>query len=112
MNELLITISEFSNLSGLSRKALLIYEEMGLLLPKTRSEKNYRKYSKSQISTANEITALKGLGFSLEEIKRIFILKGGEKESIKGLVLYATPIVSPGKYNFVDFNNELLKPNG
>ena len=82
MNELLITISEFAKLTGLSRKALLIYEDIGLLLPKSRTDKNYRKYNPSQATTANEITTLKGLGFSLEEIKRIFILKGGEKESI------------------------------
>jgi len=87
MNDKLITISEFSKLTNLSRKALLIYEEQGLLVPKTRSNKNYRKYCKTQKNIADEILTLKGLGFSLDEIKRIFVLKGGETQSIKSMLL-------------------------
>ena len=41
-------ISEFSKISGLSIKALRLYEERGLLIPKRNSENSYRIYSSAE----------------------------------------------------------------
>ena len=106
------SFSEFSKLTNLSRKALLIYEELGLLVPKTRSEKNYRKYCISQKKIADEISILKGLGFSLEDIKRIFVLKGGKTKSIKSMLLIQKErIINKIKRDKEQLNNlnELIK---
>ena len=44
------------------------YDEIGLLVPEeTDPWTGYRRYAAAQLMTANRITALRGLGFSLAE---------------------------------------------
>lgn len=60
-------VKEFSKITGLSPKALKLYEELLLLHPQ-RSEKNYRLYSDSDIARCSQILELKEAGLSLKEI--------------------------------------------
>lgn len=65
-----LKISEFSKLSGISRKLLIFYDNQGLLQPYFIDEKNgYRYYSYRQIDTASVIVSLREAGMSLAEIK-------------------------------------------
>ena len=65
-------IGDFSKLSQVSVKTLRYYDEMDLLRPAEVDRwTGYRYYSAAQLPRLNRILALKDLGFSLEEIKRL-----------------------------------------
>lgn len=61
-------IGEFARLGGVSVRALHHYDDLGLLRPAAISEGGYRLYTPVQLATLRRITALKGLGYRLEEI--------------------------------------------
>ncbi len=63
---------EFSRLTNLSRKALLLYEKRELLKPHYIDESNgYRFYSSEEVERALRISFLKNFGLSLNEIENI-----------------------------------------
>lgn len=68
--EHLLKISEFSVLSGIKRKNLIFYNEIGLLCPEQVGENGYRFYSHRQLETVTVISALQEVGMPLREIKR------------------------------------------
>lgn len=73
MDEGLLLINDFSKLTGLSRKALYLYDEQNLLSPAfVHSETDYRYYHQNQLLTAKRIRLLKQAGFGLKEIKQVF----------------------------------------
>ena len=58
---------------GISRKAIRNYEEKGLL-DKTKNrnpDNNYREYDDEDIDTIRFIKILNGIGYSLDDIKRL-----------------------------------------
>ncbi|MBE0527655.1 MAG: MerR family transcriptional regulator, partial [Thermoleophilia bacterium] len=64
-----LKIGEFSALGRVSVRMLRHYEKLGLLLPReTDTWTSYRYYTLDQLPRLNRIIALKGLGFSLEEV--------------------------------------------
>lgn len=65
----LLTVSEFAELSGITRSNLLYYDEIGLLKPDYRAENNYRLYSPRQLELINAILLLRGMGLSLDAVK-------------------------------------------
>ncbi len=66
----LVPSGRFAQLARLSRKALRIYAEMGLLRPAhINPDTNYRYYSLSQLEDAHRINKLRDLGMSLEHIQ-------------------------------------------
>jgi DNA-binding transcriptional MerR regulator/effector-binding domain-containing protein len=68
----MLRIGEFSELSSISISMLRNYDKIGLLVPRsTEQASGYRYYDKAQLVQANEILALKSMGFGLEEIKGI-----------------------------------------
>src|SRR5512143_3025631 len=69
----MIRIGDFSKLSRVSIKTLRFYDEMGLLKPiEVDRFTGYRYYEFDQLPRLYRILALKDLGFSLEEIGRLF----------------------------------------
>jgi DNA-binding transcriptional MerR regulator len=68
----MLTIGEFSKITGLTVKTLRFYHEAGVLVPSYVDEDTgYRYYAETRIETARIITQLRGLDFSLEEIVEI-----------------------------------------
>lgn len=67
----LISISDFSRLSGIKRKNLIFYDECGLLPPARVGSNGYRYYSSDQLSTVYIIRAFREMGFALKDIKDI-----------------------------------------
>lgn len=55
---------------NITPKALIVYEEYGILNPK-RDSNNYRNYSKDDLLKLREVILLKKLGFSLKDIKTL-----------------------------------------
>lgn len=76
-----MTTGEVAKVSGVSQKALRIYDEKGLLRPVGYSEGNYKLYDKSSLMVLEKIIALKHVGFSLEEIKNS--LENSDQDSIE-----------------------------
>ena len=75
MPKKLLKISEFAELSGISRKLLIFYDNNGILHPQVIGKENgYRYYSYRQIDTANVIVSLREAGMSLDSIREY--LKG------------------------------------
>lgn len=68
MNKLL-KISEFARMSGIKRKSLIFYDEIGLLSPEYRQDNGYRYYTHHQVETVSVITSLREIGMPLNEIK-------------------------------------------
>ncbi len=60
---------EFCRLTGLTRKALLVYEEKGLLTPdRTDPDTGYRFYEMESINRGAKISFLRSLSFSIIDI--------------------------------------------
>lgn len=64
-----LTISEFSRISEVKRKALIFYDNTGVFSPKYTAHNGYRYYSHDQIYVIAVINVLKELGMPLSEIK-------------------------------------------
>ena len=65
-------IEQVAARTGLTKRTLRYYEEIGLLPPPTRTEGNYRLYSEADIVQLERIKRLRDLlGFSLAEIREI-----------------------------------------
>ena len=66
------SIGEFSKINRITPKTLRHYDRIGLIAPAATDEwTGYRYYSADQLPAIRQILALKDLGFSLEEIRRI-----------------------------------------
>lgn len=68
----LYRIGLFAQMNHVSVKALRFYEEQGLLIPRSIDEETgYRYYTLSQMEKLHRILALKEVGFTLEDIKKL-----------------------------------------
>lgn len=64
-----MTISQFSERTGLRPKLLRYYEEAGLIVPEMRSANGYRQYAESQIETAQLVNSLRQADVSMSHIR-------------------------------------------
>lgn len=64
----MITVGKAAKMFGLSRTALLYYDDIGLLKPSMRTEKGYRVYSDGDIERLRQIISLRDAGVPLSEI--------------------------------------------
>ncbi|PZW36103.1 DNA-binding transcriptional MerR regulator [Thermosporothrix hazakensis] len=66
------SIEDVARITGLTKRTLRYYEEVGLLPPTDRTESNYRLYSSHDITRLEQIKKLRDLlGFSLAEIREL-----------------------------------------
>ena len=75
----LLSIREFSKLTGVPQSTLRYYDEIGLLPPETRGENNYRYYTPYQFILLNFINVLVDLGVPLATIKEMNTERTPEK---------------------------------
>ena len=76
MSDVLMRIGEIAAFFGVSVKAMRVYEKMGVLQPvKVDDKTGYRYYSADQVKQLDALLELRGLGFSLAEIKGL--IEGG-----------------------------------
>ena len=77
----MFSIGEFSKATSLTIKTLRYYHNLGLLLPSKIDEyTGYRYYSEQSFDRVNIINALKGMGFTLYEVKSIISYCENEKD--------------------------------
>jgi DNA-binding transcriptional MerR regulator len=63
-----LRVGEVASATGLTVRTLHHYDEIGLLVPSERSGAGYRLYSAGDVRRLYRILALRGMGFSLDEI--------------------------------------------
>jgi DNA-binding transcriptional MerR regulator len=80
----LLSISKFSELTGICRSTLIYYDEIDLFKPMSRGENNYRYYSHRQIITVNLINVMRDLDIPVKVIKALAYDRTPEK--IHGLL--------------------------
>jgi DNA-binding transcriptional MerR regulator len=68
--EVLLTAYECARRSGLSIRALRLYERHGLISPR-RTSKQWRLYGTDELTRLNEIIALKSIGLRLRDIAQL-----------------------------------------
>src|SRR6516164_1556393 len=82
----MFSIGEFARLGGVSVRTLRHYDEIGLLRPTTVDPNTgYRGYSAQQLGQLNRIIALKELGLSLTQARRL--LDGITLEELQGMLM-------------------------
>ncbi len=82
----MIKIGEFSKLVQVPVPTLRYYDQVGLLKPvEVDRFTGYRYYSASQLPRLHRILALKGLGFSLEQIG-VVLAEGLTPEQMRGML--------------------------
>ncbi len=82
----MFSIGEFARLGGVSVRTLRHYDEIGLLRPATvDADTGYRGYSAAQLGQINRIMALKELGLSLAQVRRL--LDGVTLGELRGMLL-------------------------
>lgn len=68
-DESLFQIGEVAKILGVTRKAILVYEDMGLVLPAHKDEESgYRYYSADNMTQIRAIRSLQSIGLSLKEV--------------------------------------------
>jgi DNA-binding transcriptional MerR regulator len=66
---------EIAKICGCSPDTIRHYERLGLIHKPLRSENRYRKYSKETIHRVKQIQAALRIGFSLQELSKIFQIR-------------------------------------
>jgi DNA-binding transcriptional MerR regulator len=78
------SIGELSKITGLTVKTLRFYHEQGLLVPSCIDEETrYRYYAPAKVEAARAITFLRGLDFSIGEIRDILTQVEGESDLLE-----------------------------
>ena len=75
-------IGEFAKKSGVTVKTLLHYDKIGLLKPSEKTEAGYRIYCEDDLLKLQQITTLKFIGLSLNEISHILHESGENLENM------------------------------
>lgn len=70
-----LLIGEVATRSGASRKALRLYEHVGILARPRRTPAGYRVYGRDVLALLAFVRQAQRLGFSLDEIKEIVSIK-------------------------------------
>ena len=72
-DETLFQIGEVTKIMGVTRKTLLVFEDMGLLAPAVKDEESgYRYYSADNMTQIRAIRSLQSLGLSLKEVAEYY----------------------------------------
>ena len=77
MDEQLLTVGQAARATGLSPKAIRLYEAKGLLPTAERTETGYRLFVDEDLATLRFIRQAKTLGLRLDEIGDILDLRRG-----------------------------------
>lgn len=102
----LYTIEQIATRTGLTKRTLRYYEEVGLLPPTGRTEGNYRLYSEDDIQRLERIKELRDLlGFSLADIRALLEAED-ERGQIK--VAYRQETEAAAKVAQLGRSDELL----
>jgi len=101
------TIEQVAVQTGLTKRTLRYYEEVGLLPPTGRTEGNYRRYTQDDIQYLERIKNLRNLlGFSLTDIRAILEAED-ERHQIKAA--YRQETEASNKIAQLDHADEIIQ---
>lgn len=101
------TIEQVSTRTGLTKRTLRYYEEVGLLPPAERTEGNYRRYNEDDLQRIDRIKELRDLlGFSLTDIRQLLNTED-ERGQIKAA--YQQETDASGKLVQLDRSDDLIR---
>jgi PPM family protein phosphatase len=84
----MLTIGDFARATGLTAKALRLYDELGLLAPAEVDERTgYRRYTADQVEPARLVARLRGVGVPLPRIALI-VGAGSSDAAVAELLSY------------------------
>lgn len=72
-----LTIGQAAQATGLTRKAIRVYEAKGLLPPAERSHTGYRLYSQADLELLGFIRRARTLGLHLDDIRDVLAIRNG-----------------------------------
>ncbi len=109
-----IPISKFSLMTRLTQKALRLYDQKGILVPRKKNGlTGYRYYTVSQIETGLKIKSLSLLGFSLDQIAEFLnASKEKDEEKIQMLIQKRIEEIKREKQRLAINEDFLLKDKG
>lgn len=100
-------IEHVAQRTGMTKRTLRYYEEVGLLLPADRTEGNYRRYTESDVQRLERIKELRDLlGFSLADIRTLLAAED-ERDHLK--VAYQQETTVTAKLAQLDHSDELIR---
>ncbi|QFR38864.1 MerR family transcriptional regulator [Candidatus Gracilibacteria bacterium 28_42_T64] len=122
-------IGEISNITGVTRDAIRLYEKMGLIKSQKSNQfsNNYREYDERCLERVKAIVNMKDIGIKLKEAKIIFdAMSGGTfdakfranfveskleeiEEKIENLQKFKTTILDMGKIDCAGENAEIIE---
>lgn len=88
MNTTHYTIGVVAKRYGITAVTLRHYQKIGLLQPTFRKDNGYRVYTEEDLTRLHFILNTKNAGFTLEEIKSLFLMvdNGEPNKSVKNLI--------------------------
>lgn len=114
------TVNELSKITGLSKRTIRYYDQIGLLKPESVSDSGYRLYGDKSLERLQQILIFRELNISLSDIKSILsnkhldklkLLKNHKKllilkrDHLNDLISLIDKIISgDGKMSFDEFN--------
>lgn len=78
MKQAFLQIGDVANRAGVNVQTLRYYERVGVLKPNIRRDSGYRIYDEDAIRKVLFIKKSQELGFSLDEIKELLLLKASK----------------------------------
>lgn len=75
--------SEFARLSGVTKRTLRHYDEIGLLVPACKNDSSHRLYSEDDLKKMRQISILKFIGLSITDINGLLNEKHAISELLK-----------------------------
>lgn len=67
----MLTVGAVARLAGVTVRTLHHYDEIGLVVPSSRTAAGYRTYGREEIERLQEVLFFRELGFGLDEIKAV-----------------------------------------
>lgn len=109
----LLTIGRYAQLTGLSIRALRLYDELGLLTPDTVDDRSrYRYYSSEQLPRAEQIGRLRRLGLPLEQIRLFLAADRGDRVRILSAHQEQLQLQLAAAENSLQATKELIRKEG
>ena len=76
-----MTVGQIARIAGVTVRTLHHYDEIGLVVPTTRTESGYRLYGDTQVERLQEVLFFRELGLPLEEIRDMVEQPGYDRVS-------------------------------